>query len=270
MYNDANSLDAIARKDYSVDIGGFLSRGWAIFTQNPLGFLGFSILAGIVIAVISIIPVPFGLIGDMLISGIVLGTISGLFQAGYYRVAFKISQGQSSEFIDFFKGFQNKFFLPIFLASLVMSIILSLLRLPFATSINAAAIRFQQKMLEANSTDPNLTIKLPEIPFPEGITGPLWVVGIILLIPAIYLGVAYSFSIPLIMDKQINFWPAMETSRKLLTKKWFPYFGFSIVLGLINLGGFLACCIGVIFTAPLTICAVAAAYENIVGLSGEE
>ncbi len=258
MYDDANSLEAIARRDYSVNIGGFLSRGWAIFTQNPLGFIGFCILTGIISGVLSNIP----LVGP--IANLVISTV---LPAGYYIVAFKIGRGRLSEFGDFFKGFQNTYFLPVFLASLVVGLFTTLLSLPFFISGGLAFYEpFRRIMVQ--SGDPDLA-GLPELALPAGLTAILLVLGILLLIPAIYLGVAYTFSIPLIVDRKAEFWPAMETSRKLITRQWLPFFGFSVVLFLINMGGLLACCIGVFFTAPLTICAIAAAYESIVGLAGE-
>ena len=88
-----------------------------------------------------------------------------------------------------------------------------------------------------------------------------------LILPGIYLAVAYMFALPLLLDKQLDFWPAMETSRKLITKKWFSFFAFSLVLGLINIAGALCIGVGLLVTFPLTICAQVAAYEDIVGLN---
>ncbi|MBW4549740.1 MAG: DUF975 family protein [Aphanocapsa sp. GSE-SYN-MK-11-07L] len=255
MYDDANSLEAIARKDYSVDIGGFLSRGWEIFTQNPLGFIGFCILTVVISFVLSYIPF-IGTIANIVISYVL--------PAGYYIVAFKISRGQLSEFGDFFKGFQNTYFLPVFLATLVVSIFVGVLCLPFLVGAVLSFYGIFQQMA-AQSGDPSL----PDLSIPGALTGALLVLGLILLIPAIYLGIAYTFSIPLIVDRKADFWSAMETSRKLITRHWFPFFGFSIVLGLINFAGVLACGVGALFTIPLTICAIAAAYENIIGLTPE-
>lgn len=88
-----------------------------------------------------------------------------------------------------------------------------------------------------------------------------------LILPGIYLAVSYMFSLPLLLDKNLDFWPAMETSRKLITKKWFTFFGFSLVLGLINIAGVLLLGIGSLVTFPWTICSTVAAYEDIVGLN---
>src|SRR5262245_59217648 len=47
------------------------------------------------------------------------------------------------------------------------------------------------------------------------VTGILVSIGFFLLIvPGIYLAVSYVFTMPLIVDKKLDFWPAMELSRK--------------------------------------------------------
>jgi uncharacterized membrane protein len=61
----------------------------------------------------------------------------------------------------------------------------------------------------------------------------------------------------------------MEASRKLITKNWFSFFGFGLVLFLINLGGALLLGVGLLVTIPISACAVAAAYADIVGLGPE-
>lgn len=87
------------------------------------------------------------------------------------------------------------------------------------------------------------------------------------IIPGIYLAIGYMFALPLLLDKNLDFWPAMETSRKLITKKWFAFFGFSLVLGIINIVGLLLIGIGFLVTFPWTICSTVAAYDDIVGVN---
>lgn len=100
------------------------------------------------------------------------------------------------------------------------------------------------------------------------VSGLLTILGLILLIiPGIYLAVAYSFGLPLLLDKGLDFWPALETSRQLISKKWFSFFIFLIVLGLINIGGILLVGVGLLVTIPWSVCSIAAAYEDIVGLN---
>ena len=59
----------------------------------------------------------------------------------------------------------------------------------------------------------------------------------------------------------------MEVSRKIITKDWFSMFSFVLLLCFINLGGILLLIIGLLFTAPLTGCAMIATYEDIVGFN---
>lgn len=86
------------------------------------------------------------------------------------------------------------------------------------------------------------------------------------LIPGIYLAVSYLLTTPLILDRNMGFWEAMETSRKIVTKQWVSWFVFGLLMLVINVGGVAACIVGVFFTIPLTYCMWVAAYEDVVGL----
>jgi hypothetical protein len=50
-----------------------------------------------------------------------------------------------------------------------------------------------------------------------------------LILPGVYLGVAWIFSVPLVADKRLEFWSAMEFSRKMVTRVWFETFGLMLV-----------------------------------------
>lgn len=80
----------------------------------------------------------------------------------------------------------------------------------------------------------------------------LTVIGFVLLIlPGIYLSIAYIFTLPLIVDKGMDVWDAMELSRKAVTKHWFKVFGLFFLLSLIMALGALALGIGLIWAVPL-------------------
>ena len=49
------------------------------------------------------------------------------------------------------------------------------------------------------------------------------------ILPAIYLGVAWAFALPLVADKKMFFWAAMELSRKTVTRVWFEVFALLLV-----------------------------------------
>jgi len=87
---------------------------------------------------------------------------------------------------------------------------------------------------------------------------------LLLLIPGIYLAVSYMFTSLMIINTDLGFFEAMEASRKLITKKWFSFFGFILVIIIINTIGLMLLGLGIFVTLPLTMCAVAVAYDDIV------
>ncbi len=98
------------------------------------------------------------------------------------------------------------------------------------------------------------------------ISGLLTAVGLVCcLVPGIYLGVAWIFTLLLVVDRKLDFWPAMELSRKVVTRHWWVIFGLLLVNILIILGGVLACGIGIFVAVPITIGSLIFAYEDIFG-----
>jgi len=96
------------------------------------------------------------------------------------------------------------------------------------------------------------------------VSGVLIAIGLALcLLPGIYLAVAWIFALPLIIDKHLGFWEAMELSRKTVNKHWWSTAWLILVCGLINIGGVLLCFLGIFFTLPLTGLAIMYAYEDV-------
>jgi uncharacterized membrane protein len=93
---------------------------------------------------------------------------------------------------------------------------------------------------------------------------------VLLIIPGIYLAVAYLFASNLVVDRRLDFWPAMELSRRTVNPQWFAYFAFMLLLALLNLGGALLLGLGLLVTIPVSFGAVAAAYADIFGLQSKE
>lgn len=79
-------------------------------------------------------------------------------------------------------------------------------------------------------------------------------IGLLLLVlPGIYLAVGYTMSIPLIIDKGLSPWQALETSRKAVHKVWWKVTGIYIVMALIYLVSLVPLGIGIIWTWPMFI-----------------
>jgi hypothetical protein len=86
-----------------------------------------------------------------------------------------------------------------------------------------------------------------------------------LILPGIYLAVAWAFTLALVIDKQLGFWPAMRLSRQIISKHWWKFFGLIIVLSLIKMAGMLLLAVGFLVAAPVALAALMYAYEDIFG-----
>ena len=89
------------------------------------------------------------------------------------------------------------------------------------------------------------------------------------IIPGIVVSALYIFAPALIVEKKLDFWQAMEASRKIVSHYLFEMSIFVIVLGFINLLGVLLCGVGVLISIPITFGAMAAAYDDLVGIENE-
>ena len=97
----------------------------------------------------------------------------------------------------------------------------------------------------------------------------LTAVGFVLcILPGIYLAVGYIFVLPLVIDKKLDFWPAMEVSRQVVHKHWWSMFLFAIVMLLIVCVGALACGLGLIIAMPVVFAAAMYVYEDLFGQRG--
>lgn len=85
------------------------------------------------------------------------------------------------------------------------------------------------------------------------------------LIPGLVVAAMYKFTYLFIVDKRMDFWPAMQASHALVKNDYFGFTMFLILACLVNLLGLLCCVVGLLVTVPLTFAAVTVAYKEIVG-----
>jgi hypothetical protein len=86
------------------------------------------------------------------------------------------------------------------------------------------------------------------------------------VIPGIAMLAWYMFAIPLIVEKKMDFWSAMETSRHLVMQHFYEFCVFALVLCLLCIAGGLLLGVGLLLAIPLVFSAIAVAYADIVGL----
>jgi hypothetical protein len=86
------------------------------------------------------------------------------------------------------------------------------------------------------------------------------------IIPGIYLSVAYMMSFALMIDRDMGFWEALETSRKAITKHWFKIFFLYLVMGILFLIACLPLLIGLIWMLPLFTIVHGILYKRMFGV----
>ncbi|MCU0643087.1 MAG: hypothetical protein MUC94_02400 [bacterium] len=87
-----------------------------------------------------------------------------------------------------------------------------------------------------------------------------------LIIPGIVISALYMFAFPLIIEKKMNFWEAMETSRKVVMKNIFELSIFMLILYVFLFMGMLLLLVGLIVAVPFVLAAIAFAYIDLIGL----
>src|SRR5665213_2121639 len=214
-------------RDYNLDIGSCISRGWELVKKNfwPTVGINFLVMLAIIVPnqIISMFTRPA--IDEMIkMREITLRGLSIIFatsilsapvyivlMAGLYKYFLKLIRGESATVGDAFSGFGPSLG-PLILLGLVQTVLV--------------------------------------------------LIGYVFcVLPGLYLNVAWFFAMPLVIDRRMSFWSAMELSRKMVNRHWFLVFGFLIVYVFLALSGIIACCIGILVTLPIGIAALMYGYE---------
>ncbi len=261
----------ILARDYSLDIMGCFSRGWALYKENFgtmfVTFLlyivlffatGFIVEAVLMVVGINHLPAtkqlyfrPVIIIFSSLVTGPALG--------GVFYVFLSLLRGQAATAGELFTGFNS--FQDLFLTRLLISLLGGACTFPYFMSVTAK-LEPTLTHMQQNPTGFN-----PHEFFSTFISAyssalPLLLIGLIL---ATYFFVSFYFTVPLIIDKQMGFWTALTTGFKMVHKHWFHVLGVLILASVVNISGLCVCLIGFLFTAPLGLAAICYAYEDIFG-----
>jgi hypothetical protein len=228
----ASSADWLER-DYELDIGDCISKGWELVKKNFWPVVGVNALVLIIIVAINQFVGLFtrpivnemvfqhqfssGGILILMLASILATPVYMVLMAGLMKYFLKLIRGEQAAVGNAFSGFG-----PMTVQLILLGLVLNVLVL----------------------------------------------VGYALcIIPGIFLQVAWLFAIALVIDREMNFWDAMELSRKMVCKHWWIVFGFFIVYSLVVMSGVIACFVGILVTMPIGIAAMLYAYETIFGKS---
>ena len=89
--------------------------------------------------------------------------------------------------------------------------------------------------------------------------------SLLCVIPGLVVAAMYKFTYLFIVDKRMDFWPAMQASHNIVKGDYFGFTMFLLLAALVNVLGALCCIVGILVTIPLTFAAITVAYQEIVG-----
>src|SRR5579862_2866578 len=264
-----------SQHDYELDIGGCLSRGWNLFKENMGTLFGAFFIAILLLMIAGfIIGAIFGTVSGVLVPKAFLTSplweqilkvpvkvatslLGGPLFGGVFYIFIQRMRNRQANAGDVFIGFQ-KMFLQLFLGNFCVAFLIGLCLIPFSLAEAARVEPILEQLRQASPAD--IQNVLPQLWSAFSGTLPILFAC---MIPATYLTVNWQFTAPLIIDQQMKFWPAMKASWKKVHQHWWHVFGFVVVIGLLNLAGVCACCLGALFTAPISLAATVYAYETI-------
>lgn len=226
--------EVILGRDYELDIGSCIARAWDLVKQNFWPVVGISLLILVITVAINQV---IGLVSGPVFKNMVL--------------QHRLSPGGVSIIIG-----------------------TSMLGSPIYTLLTAGLFKYYLKLIRAEG--PTIADAFAGFSPIAGqlillglVNGLLTSIGYVLcIIPGLYLTVSWIFSLPLVIDRKLPFWDAMELSRRVVGKHWFITFAFVLVIGLLAACGLIACCVGVFVTTPIASVALLYAYEETFGRSG--
>ncbi|GIV31832.1 MAG: hypothetical protein KatS3mg030_134 [Saprospiraceae bacterium] len=243
-------LDAIIDEGYEFRFGDYIGQGFNIAQKNVGGFVLFALVFFLIVIIVNFIPV-IGSLANQFFLGPCL-------TAGAYLVANQVRKGRESQFGDFFKGFN--FAGQLALTAVFMTIIIMIAMLPFIFFGGGKEL-FQWYMeLIQNPAMAEEGLSVPWEPS---------VISFLLLLPVIYFAVAYQWAYLFVIFYGFNFWDALEYSRRMITRKWFVFFAFLIVISIIAAAGLILLCIGILFTLPAMWCMNLSAFADVTQLDAE-
>ena len=240
------TVDELCARDYDVDIGDLISKGWGLLSKNFGTVLGATLLVYLVLGVVSLVPFGIGALAQLIIQGPLLG--------GLYCFYLKQIRTGTGTVGDGFSGFGPRFG-QLMLGSIVSGILSGLCLLPGAIVIALAVIPMLASRGQGGGA--------------AAAAGGIVIVGVILLFIGLlgfaYLAVGWAFTLPLVADKRMDFWPAMSLSRRMVSKHWWMVFFTFFVGGIIAMLGVLGCIVGVFVTMCITMGMSSHLYERIFG-----
>jgi hypothetical protein len=193
----------------------------------------------------------------MLIGAVVpLGILMGPMMCGIYLALLQTRRGRPIEFGTLFKGFD--FFGDSLIATLLHLVPVIVILIPSYMIFLAFYVGFIVTMSQSHG-EPNPAAIL-------GFVGFIFVFWIAIVVVLIVVSIAFIFAYPLIVDRRLSGLNAVKLSIRAAVANFWRLLGMLLLTFLMNLVGALFCYVGALLVAPISLAAIAMAYEQVFGL----
>ncbi len=233
--------EELAQRDYDLDVLSCLNRAWALTQKNLLPVVGISFL--------------------VLAANRIVGEFVelALYPSYYQQLHDIMNNGSLSQLQATQLSMGNPW-----LAGMAF-----LIEAPVKSLLMGGLVYYYLKLIRGeDATLSDAFSGFTRAPVPLLLLGLvkalLLALGLALcVVPAIYLGVAWAFATALVIDRRLDFWNALELSRKVVSRHWFTILALIVLNAIVGIAGLLACCVGIIVTIPVALISLMYAYEDI-------
>jgi hypothetical protein len=236
-------------RDYHVDVGACLNHAWEVFKADPGIIIGVSLLVYLAIMGIAIVSMAIPAAGSL-----VSLALNGPLMGGLWLFYIKRVRSHPAGVADAFSGFGPRF-TQLMLTSIIPGLIsfgvIALFGIVAAILLPSLALAGRAR----GGPPPGAATFL----IPLSI---LLFIGILVMV---YLTTCWMFGLALVADKGLRFWPALELSRRVVSKHWWMTFWLLVVMGFLAVIGAMACGLGMLVTAPVAFAMVVSHYQRVFG-----
>jgi len=247
--SDVPSISEALSRGYDFAIGDVLSEAWDKINGCKGTIIGAGLLAYLLMFIITaVLGFIAGLIGAASqdpMTAIVVNMLTNMFGsiliyplfAGLFLIGIRRAGDYPVEFAMLFNCLGQA--VPILLTALLMNLVIYV----------PVALLFGLVWLIAGFS-----------------AGSIMLASLLSVIYGIYIGISYSLALPLVFERGLSPWQALETSRKAISQRWFKVFGLMLLVWLLLMVSSIPLLIGLIWTIPLMIVVFGVLYRTIFGV----
>lgn len=239
------SVDEALARGYDFGIGALMGEAWQR-TKGTKGLIigGFLVFYAAMFALVNVLSIILAVVGVAGIAG--AGLLAGEDAGGGLAVGAMIA---------------------FVLGSFVIGMLAAALTYPLLAGVNMLGIRrAADQPLRFNEIFSHFGRTLPVV-ICVLLSSLLITLGYCLFVlPGIYLTVAYMLAVPLVVERGLSPWAALEASRKAITQHWFKVCALLLIVGVLATLSVFTLGIALIWLLPWAIVCLGVLYRTIFGV----